>query len=178
MDTVTITQTAPNPSLEETAKAMGIDPATVDAGQTAQTAPDNAKILGKFNNAEELAKAYTELQKKLGEKPAAEDDSDPDDLPSDATEDAEPSEQQEPEDETTTEDEVKEELESRGLDFDEFTAEYETNDGLSDASYEKLEKAGISRAVVDQFIEGQEAVRELTRNAVFAEAGGEANMTQ
>lgn len=170
VDTVTITQSAANPTLEETAKSMGIDPATVDSTQTAQSAPDNSKILGKFNSAEDLAKAYQELEKKLG----AKDTEAP--LPSEEGVEAEdePEATEEPEAETT-EDQVKEELESRGLDFNEFTAEYEENGQLGDQAYEKLEKAGIPREMVDQFIQGQEAVRELTRQAVFAEAGGEEN---
>lgn len=175
VDTVTITNSTEGPSLEATAKAMGIDPASVDATQTAQSAPENAKILGKFNSPEDLAKAYQELEKKLGQKPTEEPEEDK--LPSEVDEDAEPTEQPETTEEEpkTDEDKAKEELESRGLDFDEFTKEYEESEGLSDASYEKLEKAGISRDVVDQFIQGQEAVRELTRIAVFSEVGGEAN---
>jgi hypothetical protein len=167
VDTVTIAPDAPkNPSLEDSARAMGIDPATIDASSPTQTAP--TKILGKFNSPEELAKAYTELESKLGKK-------DEDRLPSDPVEpevdEAKPDPTTEEKPEQT---EAEKELESRGLSFDEFSAEYEENGALTDASFEKLEKAGIPRNMVEDFIAGQEARVALAEREVFESVGGQA----
>ena len=171
VDTVTIKSENSGPTLEESARAMGIDPANIDSTATAQTPPENAKLLGKFSSPEELAKAYTELEKKLGQKSAAVE---PDEnaLPSDEGEEQAPAVEDEPKPEEET---VEEELANRGLDFSEFSSEYESNGELSTGSFEKLEKAGIPKALVEQFIAGQEAQRVLVQQTVFNEVGGSDN---
>ena len=79
-----------------------------------------------------LAKSYTELEKRQSGK------------------------KEEPaEEEPQTADEA---VEKAGLDMAKLSEEYDTNNGLTDASYEALEKAGIPKATVDQYIEGQKAL--------------------
>lgn len=56
-----------------------------------------------------------------------------------------------------TEKVVKEELETKGLSFDEFAEEYQTTGTLSPESINKLEQAGYPKAMVDAYISGLEA---------------------
>lgn len=101
----------------------------------------------KFKSAEEMAKAYSELETKLSE-----------------------GDQKPPED---AEEAAREAVENVGLDFDSMTAEFSENDGLTDETYQKLEDAGIPSYLVDQFIDGQKAVANQMRTEVFAQVGGE-----
>lgn len=56
-----------------------------------------------------------------------------------------------------TEEVIKEELETKGLSFDEFAEEYQSNGTLSPESINKLEQAGYPKAMVDAYIAGLEA---------------------
>lgn len=61
---------------------------------------------------------------------------------------------------------------SKGLDMAEFTAEFTANQTLSEASYEKLAKAGIPKEMVDGYIDGQLALRASQDAAGYDAAGG------
>ena len=56
-----------------------------------------------------------------------------------------------------TEKVIKEELETKGLSFDEFAEEYQSTGSLSPESINKLEQAGYPKAMVDAYITGLEA---------------------
>jgi len=139
-------------------------------------APEQTLLAGKFENTDELVKAYEELQKKLGApKPPAEPPK-PADAPKpgeppkvDPTKpnvDIKPPEQAEAE-------QAQAVVENAGLDWAALNTEWSTEGALKDESYAKLEKAGIPRDMVDQFINGQIAAATLARNEVFTVAGGE-----
>lgn len=64
-------------------------------------------------------------------------------------------------------------LSDGGLDIAAFEAEYEANGALSDESYARLEKAGLTRDVVDRYIEAQAVAAQKTVEDVKAVAGGE-----
>jgi hypothetical protein len=106
----------------------------------------------KFKSPEDLAKAYSELQSKLGSQ-------DPVDAPADSQA-------------TTPDAEVKDALESKGLDLNTFSEEYGQKGQLSPESYQTLEEAGYPRNIVDQYIEGQKARGALYESEVKAIAGG------
>ena len=94
-----------------------------------------------------MAKSYTELEKKQsGQK---EDPKEPIDEPpvTDAADDA---------------------VEKAGLDMGALTAEYDQNEGLTDASYKALEDAGIPKATVDQYIQGQKALVTQAQNEAYS----------
>jgi len=59
--------------------------------------------------------------------------------------------------------------------FAKASAEYAQGQQLSDATYGELEKAGISRDMVSQYIAGAEAKNNSLREAAFAPVGGEEN---
>jgi len=53
-----------------------------------------------------------------------------------------------------------------------FTEEYNSNGELSEDSYKELQKLGVSKEVVDTYIEGQNALQEVRVNKVYNEVGG------
>lgn len=164
VDTVVVNTTPAEPSLEETAKSMGINPETVDPTAIQQTAPERPGWLPeKFKSPEDMANAYAELEKKLstGEKSA-----EPKEAP--ATEET-------PKEETpkTDEEQAREAVDKAGLNFDELSAKYWERGSLEDSDYEDLEKSGIPRHLVDQHIEGQKALLQLERQEALSIVGGE-----
>lgn len=106
----------------------------------------------KFKSAEDMAKAYSELEAKLGAPKAA-----PEVAPA-------------PADATAAE--VDKALAPAGLKLAEFNSEFAQTGALSDESYSKLEKAGYDRAIVDQFIEGQKARATQFDGSIKDEVGG------
>ena len=125
---------------------------------TPETEPPAApeKILGKFDSAEDLAKAYQELEKKLGAPPAPE---------------TPPTTETPPE----VEDEAAKVVESAGLDMESLSTKYAETGSLEDTDYDALEKAGISRTMVDNYIAGQDALATGMRDDALALVGGEDN---
>lgn len=97
----------------------------------------------KFKSPEDLATAYKELEKKLGQKAPA-------DAPKAPT---------------------AEEATAKGIDLAALTAEYKEKGELSAESLTKLEAAGFTKAHVEQFIAGEGAKVAAVR-AEFAEIAG------
>lgn len=146
---------------EEAAKYDNLDASTDDRPEW---------LPEKFKSAEDLAKAYSELEKKFSSRTKEEapvESSKEDTVSDEGTDDDQETE--------TAEEKARQVTEEAGLNFDELSTAYWENGQLDDAHYEKLEKAGIPKAIVDQFIAGQEALLETTRNNVFNSVGGEDN---
>lgn len=102
----------------------------------------------KFKSPEDMAKAYSELEAKLGQaKPADPPAADPAADPEAA-------------------------LADKGLNLQDFSAEFAQKGELSAESYEKLGKAGYSRQIVDQYIDGQRAVAARFEADIMTEVGG------
>jgi len=101
------------------------------------------EFAGKFKSAEELEKAYVELQAKLGA-PADKAEEKPQDAPKGLT--------------TET--------------FSSYVDEYAKSGTLSDKSYAELEKLGVSRDLVDSYIEGRKSAAVAAENSVYGEVGG------
>lgn len=160
VDTVVIPATAPTEDpkhVEEMVKkAEGASQPPAD--ETPATDPPKEDrpswLPEKFKSPEDLAKAYNELQSKLG-KPA-----EPQNTETKATE--QPNQEQ-----------VQQELQTKGLDLSEFSNEFSQKGELSPESYEKLEKAGYPRNLVDQYIDGQKAQAALYESEVKSVAGGD-----
>jgi hypothetical protein len=68
-------------------------------------------------------------------------------------------------------------VENAGLDFDSLRTSYDTNGTLSEAELAGLEKSGIPRALVADFIAGQEARVSVLQGAAYTAAGGETAYT-
>lgn len=115
----------------------------------------------KFQSAQDLAKAYGELENKLGE--------------SDNTKthenETKPVTDKEEKDLSINKDAEKA-VKDAGLNLDTLQEEYNEGGQLNDKSYEALEKAGIPKDYVDAFIKGQEAIATQTSNTLKQEVGG------
>ncbi len=111
----------------------------------------------KFNSVEDLAKSYSELEKKLGEP---------------KTEEAPQPKQEDPKQEADLEIANKAAA-SAGLNVQDLQSEFDNTGELKAESYQALDKAGIPKEYVDQFIAGQLAMRENLVSDVKGVAGGE-----
>ena len=151
---------------EQPAEPEGHEEAMVKKIDDANTMPDevikdtvevSAKPEGipdKFYDAETgkvdydaMAKSYNELEKKQSGKPEVEP----------------------PVEEPKT---AHEAVEKAGLDMGKLTEEYDTNDGLTDDSYAALEAAGIPKATVDQYIQGQKALVSQAQTEAYSLTDG------
>ena len=138
--------TAPvDPNAVNTNNVIPNDPADPPADNRPEWLPE------KFKTVEDLAKAYSELEKKQSAPPA-----DPNTPPADPN----------------TPPEVP------GVDTQKFFNEFAQNGSLSDASYAELAKVGLDKAVVDQYIQGQQALIEARTQAGYQAVGGEAQFKQ
>jgi len=109
----------------------------------------------KFNSVEDLAKSYAELEKKLGDNKEEE-----------PKEDA-------PKEQTENDLDIAEKaVESAGLNMDSLANEYNEKGELDAKSYEALEKAGIPKDYVNQFIEGQKAIADQQATSIKDMVGG------
>lgn len=166
VDTVVINSTQPTEDPAHVAAMIAKADAAVTPpveGENTQSPDDQTEdrpswLPEKFKSPEDLAKAYSELQAKLGGK-------EPDA--------ADPAKSQTPDDK-----QVQDALQSKGLDLNTFSEEFSKNGALSPESYEALEKAGYPRNYVDQYIEGQKARGALYESEVKSVAGGEAQFAE
>ena len=107
----------------------------------------------KFKSAEELSKAYSELEKQFTNK---------------QTEEA-------PVDEEIKKDglEIPKNAPSTGFDMGKFADEYADNGELSNNSYNELAKQGLDKGLVDEYIRGQKAIAETQTTQVYETVGGQ-----
>jgi hypothetical protein len=111
----------------------------------------------KFKSAEDMANAYSELEKKLGQ-PAAE----------------EQQEEEQPQQEETENDNDKPEAGNYNEAVVEASQEFFNNDGqLSDETYKKLEEVGLPRDLVDSYAAGQQALLQSEETQIKGVAGGD-----
>lgn len=141
-----------NISLEEQAAAMDAKNANrVEDTTAAQTVESDRPdwLPEKFQSPEDMAKAYEELQSKLGEGSKEKDSS--------TKEKAEPNQT------------VMQEI------IDSATNEFIENGELTDKSFKALEEQGLPREIVEAYVAGQRALMENQVNQVKATVGGEEN---
>lgn len=117
----------------------------------------------KFKTPEDMAKAYAELESKIGKAPEKSPEEKPLEIPDPAK---------------ASDEEVSQTLTERGLNMDDFSNEFSQNGELSADSYKKLEAAGIPKATVDLYIEGQKALSTQYESTVKSEVGGDENYIQ
>lgn len=111
----------------------------------------------KFESAEDLAKAYGELESKMGT----------------GAKEEEPEQQVEEQQEEKPEQSENEFTETQKLISDASKRYYENGGEIPDETYEALEKAGIGRDLVDRFKAGQESLEEVEINQIRGSAGDE-----
>jgi len=105
----------------------------------------------KFESVDELVKSYQELEKKLGTASTEE-------TPKVEKEGLEIAEQA---------------ADSAGLDMDALVQEYQKDGQLSDNTYQKFEKVGITKEYVDTYIAGQEALQQRQSSEIKNTVGGD-----
>lgn len=138
---------------EMIAKVDALDK-SLQEGQQNQEPP---KLAGKFASKEELEKAYLELEKKLG---------------------GGKKEEAPPVDPFNVDQHKAEEIaKGAGLDIDQMQQWYSQNGQLSEEHYKSLEKSGIPKEIVDQYIAGQEAQAEKYRDSIISKVGGQDNFS-
>ena len=109
-------------------------------------------ILGKFKSQEDLAEAYENLERKLGEK-------------------------QSQEQQTQTEDEGDPNSESTDVSnaIEDAAIAYAENGELSEDNYKELEKLNITKDIVDTYIRGQQALISAEEVEITNSIGGQEN---
>lgn len=156
-----MTEQTPNTTVQQTEAPQ----TTVSTPETQPTSERPEWLPEKFQSPEDMARAYTELEKKLGQGGAKQEQP-----------------KQEPQIAPPTDPKVAESVvKESGLDYTALADEFQAKGGLSAESYAKLEAAGIPRAVVNSYIEGQVAIADQIRAQVFESVGGEqqfATMTE
>lgn len=161
---VVINEEAKGETLEESAARLGLDANgdPIAQEETKEELPSDAPqeeerpdwLPEKFKSAEDMAKAYSELEGKMSKGEEAPE----------AGEEA-----------------AREATEAAGLNFDEYSEEYAQNGELSEGTYQALAEAGIPQELVDQYIAGQEAQMNAHRDSIMTDVGGQEtydNMTE
>ena len=151
-DTLTVTD-AP----ENTGELSAEEQDSLQVGE--QLAKEEGELLaGKYKNAEDLEKAYIELQKKLGgeetkEEPKAETEETTDNEPSQYLEDGTVNYEMVSEEYGA---EVSNIFKNKGIDPWEISNHFHNNNGtISDDMYKQLEGAGFSKQLVDAYLDGR-----------------------
>jgi hypothetical protein len=129
-----------------------IEPEAAQTDEVAETTEEQAPteerpewLPEKFKSAEDMANAYSELEKKLGQAPK-EDEAEAEQVEEKAEDETEQSEEN-----TSEASQVLEEA----------SKEFWSNDGqLSEETYNALEKAGYPKHIVDSYAEGMAALAE------------------
>ncbi|OZB49744.1 MAG: hypothetical protein B7X60_00055 [Polynucleobacter sp. 39-45-136] len=160
VDTVVITsQPAQAPEGHDQAMIDLVDKSSAPPAEEPLATGDDSQdrpqwLPEKFKSPEDMAKAYAELESKLGAPKVT---------------DSEPT----PDPSVATPDDAQNALSQKGLDLTEFSKEFSDKGELSPESYEKLSKSGFDKALVDQYIQGQRALADGYANSIKSEAGGD-----
>lgn len=135
------------------------DSVTMDMNQTNVQEPATSNqepaegelIAGKYKTQEELVAAYKELEKKLGEQPAAADAiSEPATEPNAASEPA---------------------VNEPDFDISKYEESYTQNGGLTEDEYKELADRGFTKEIVDNYIEGRKATAQKEEQEILQAAG-------
>ena len=145
-----------------------VDKVEITTPETGSEAPvvDNStlnKPVGlpdKFKTVEDMAKSYSELEAKLGTNKEEVKTEEVKEVKTDSLEIAEKA------------------VTNAGLDMNNLAEEYAKGGKLEDTSYEALEKAGIPKDYVDQFIQGQKAISDQQSSSIKSLVGGDDAYTE
>lgn len=157
--------------------------AKAESGITSPAPPEKSLLAGKYKNEDELGKGILELIKKQKggnledfykelESGLGKDKGDSS-VSEDVGGDKDGTTDESIKNSTDATDEVKDKAEDKGFSLNKFSQEYADTGKLSDDSYAELEKAGITRQVVDTYIKGQQAIVDSIATKIFDSVGGE-----
>jgi hypothetical protein len=150
-----------NPNAEPSSSLSEAEGNQAESGDRPQWLPE------KFKSAEDLAKAYSELEKKLSSPKAEAQKEAP------KPEATEGEEGKSPElDEPVKEDEAPK-ADSSKVDLTPFHNEWADKGELSEDSFTKLESMGFPKELVQQYITGFQATQAQEAQTIYAETGGQ-----
>ena len=151
--------------VEIQAEETGIEKPEEQVNETQSTQSKPEGLPEKFNSVEDLAKSYAELEKKLGGQSQ------------ETKEEVDPVSKAQPKTETKTDnnklDIAEKAVSDAGLDMSSLQQEYSEKGELDAKSYEALEKVGITKQYVDNYIAGQEAIANQQATEIKQTVGGE-----
>ena len=154
VDKVEIKNVEENPTLDEQDKAQqeAQKAPSEKPSETSETRPE--WLPEKFANAQELAKAYGELEKQFSQKGEEKSDN-----------------------KTSGTDQLKinkeKAEEATGIGLDNYYSEYEQNGNLSEQSYKDLQSKGLDKTLVDSYIAGQQALADKHVASIHSVVGGQ-----
>ena len=132
--------------------------------------------LGGFESQEALLKAYQELKAQSEAQSTPTESPNPEDPL--AIKQTEETPQQVDLSEISSREQAAEYLQTKNVNLSDIESEYYENGGLSEASYKKLAEAGLPKFLVDNYIQGQQAIAGQMQNEVFGITGGQENYQQ
>lgn len=142
-----------------------------DAPPQAPTNERPAWLPDNFKTPEDLAKSYKEAQAELTRlkqgNPPANEEAKPEAKADDK-----------PKDDLTIDEQAAKAVEGAGLDVNKLSEEFYAEGKLTDESYKALEKVGISKDVVDDYIRLKQGEAANVRTEVLSIAGGEEGFQQ
>ena len=153
--------------VEITTEDTGFEKPVEQTNETQSTQSKPEGLPEKFNSVEDLAKSYAELEKKLGGQSQKEVDP-----INEASLKEQPKENLEVKP-TNTLEVAEKAVEQAGLNMESLQKEYSEKGELDVKSYEALEKAGITKDYVNNYIAGQQALAEQASMEVKATVGGD-----
>jgi hypothetical protein len=130
-------------------------PAPAPTPEAASEGQRPAWLPEKFADAEQLAKAYSELEKRLGSK----------EPPAPAPDAANP-----PRTEPTPEEALA--VQRAGLDGNALAEEFLSSGTVSEESYKRAEAIGLTKEFVDNYVAGQAALVQRQEAELYSEVGG------
>jgi len=136
-----------------------------EAPTTPEQPPERPEWLPeKFKTPEDMAKAYGELEGKLG---GGQDDK------GEKGEEGPPGDLKITPSDNAAAEQAEDMLSKAGLNMQDYAEEFATNGQLSEETYSKLDEAGFPREIVDQYVAGQQAVAEQMSSSIFQTVGGQ-----
>ena len=133
--------------------------AMIDKAERVQSVPrEDGKpkwLPDKFENPEDLAEAYSQLEQKLSSGSTS------------------VQEEQEETPQLADIDEVTKAMQTQGLDFAKYATEYAQQGEISAESYDELAKGGMTAEVVDTWIAGQAAIANQITERAYESVGGQ-----
>ena len=149
--------------VEVQAEETGIEKPEEQVNETQSTQSKPEGLPEKFNSVEDLAKSYAELEKKLGGQSQ------------ETKEEVDPVAKAQPKTETNNNklDIAEKAVADAGLNMSSLQQEYSEKGELDAKSYEALEKVGITKQYVDNYIAGQEAIANQQATEIKQTVGGE-----
>lgn len=148
-------------------QGQGGGTAQVDTSAEVHQEEDTSElILGKFKSAEDLAEAYKELERKMGDKTPADADQNTEEAPEDSTDKDDPEAKT---DETGYGPVVSKAMQDAGVNAEDVQKSFEETGDISAEDYDKLEAAGFPRPMVEAYIRGLKQTVETHNNDVSAQ---------